>query len=155
MKKVKSFKIQPWHGPKIAYRDKKLLFPALENVDFVALPRQVVAGKQSEWEILLPQPLWAPTRLKCPVRRRHRVGGGAAGVSVGSHSRRKKRVLPVYLSGVTWFSYWSSCRKLFSALGRWTLASLGSEPERGLKVRLWRERVAGKCCLVSAKVHWS
>lgn len=80
-----------------------------------------------------------PCQLTSPCRWR-----SSRGVSVGCHSRRKKRVLPVYLSGVTWFPYYFSCLKLFSSRGRSTLASLRSEPERGLKVRLCREQIVWK-----------
>lgn len=50
--------------------------PALEYIDFVALPWQ--EHSQSE-RSHLSQPLWAPGCVKCLVSRRHRVGGGAAG----------------------------------------------------------------------------
>lgn len=49
--------------------------PALEYADFVALLWQEHSESERSY---LPQPLWAPSCVKCPVSRRHRVGGGAA-----------------------------------------------------------------------------
>lgn len=107
VKEVKSFTIRPWHESKIAYWAENLLFKVLGYVDLVALPWETLAGNQSEWEILpftaslSSNTFEVPCQTTSPCRRQ-----SSRRVSVGCHSRRKKRVLPVYLSlSVTWLSY--------------------------------------------------